>query len=130
MADDATEQTEEAKAAQAFVAAGQARVAPILQNMNDLAARVGGVGGLQMNAMHGVLVAYTAALLNHIAGVADPDVEDPYTHNDKGERVAVDPATGDTAATETQAELAPLASTGPGESPAPEAAVVGQPELV
>lgn len=129
---------------QAFVAAGQARVAPILQGMNDLAARVGGVGGLQMNAMHGTLVAYTAALLNHIAGVADPDVEEPYTHNEKGERVALDtgPATlaaGPAGGTLTQEvnpvqvgqpinepqeePLAPLASTGSGESPAPEGLV-------
>jgi hypothetical protein len=139
------EQTEEQKAAQDFVAAGQARVAPILDGMNSLADRVGGVGGLQMHAMHGILVAYTSALLNHIAGIAPPEAEEPYTHDNTGERVTLntDPAplapgpVGGTLAqdinpvqvgqpiNEPQVDpLAPLASTGSGESPAPEADLV------
>ncbi len=83
---------DEAKTAQTeFIAKGTARVAPMLNGLNTLADRLGGQSGMTLHALHGVLVGYTAALLNHIAGVEDP-AEDAEPRNELADVVDGAPA--------------------------------------
>lgn len=71
---------DEARAAQTqFVTVGQARIAVPLDALNSLADRLGGQNGMILHALHGTLVASFGALLNHVAGIADPA---PPTHED------------------------------------------------
>lgn len=60
-------------AEQAFIAEGNRRCAAALEGLKDLSTRIGGVTGLAVAAIHGSLLAYTSALLNHIAGIPDPN---------------------------------------------------------